>query len=98
MYTIHGIIINLCSYKPLMGTGSEKLFNMQTGNYGADSVNWVDPRFKAGRVISLADLWMQQRTFTKPEGIVFGKCVYKKRHAAVQQRGRVRGAAKYLSG
>lgn len=87
MYTIHGIIINLCSYKPLMGTGSEKLFNTQTGNYGADSVNWVYPRFKAGRVISLADLWMQHRTFTKPEGIVFGKCVYKKRHAAVQQRG-----------
>lgn len=48
MYTIHGIIMNLCSYKPLMGTGSEKLFNTQTVNYGADFVNWVYPQFKTG--------------------------------------------------
>lgn len=43
MYTIHGIIMNLCSCKPLMGTGSEKLFNTQTANYGVDFVNWVGP-------------------------------------------------------
>lgn len=33
----------------------------------------------------------------KPEGIIFGKCVYKKRHAAVQQSSWLRGTAKYLS-
>lgn len=47
MYTIHGIIMNLCSYKPLMGTRNEKLFNTQTVNYGADFVNWVYPSLQA---------------------------------------------------
>lgn len=45
MYTIHGIIMNFCSFKPLMGTGSKKLFNMQTANYGADFVNWLTLQF-----------------------------------------------------
>lgn len=45
MYTIHGIIMNFCSCKPLMGTGSEKLFNMQTANYGVDFVNWLTLQF-----------------------------------------------------
>lgn len=40
----------------------------------------------------------QKRTFMKAEGIVFGKCVYKKRHAAAQQSGRPRGTAEYLRG
>lgn len=43
------------------------------------SLKWERDRF--GRFME------QQRTFAKPEGIIFGKCVYKKRHAAVQQSG-----------
>lgn len=45
MYTIHSIIMNFCSFKPLMGTGSKKLFNMQTANYGAVCVNWLTLQF-----------------------------------------------------
>lgn len=37
--------MNFCSFKPLMGTGSKKLFNMQTANYGADFVNWLAHQF-----------------------------------------------------
>lgn len=78
MYTIHGIIMNLCSCKPLMGTGSEKLFNTQTANYGVDFVNWVGPnlereRDKVGRFME------QQHTYTNLVLVSFN-CVYKNRH------------------
>lgn len=47
--------MNFCSFKPLMGTGSKKLFNMQTANYGADFVNCLALQF--GRFM------VEQRTF-----------------------------------
>lgn len=40
--------MNLCSYKPLMGTGSVELFNMQTANYCVGLVNWLCPMFRTG--------------------------------------------------
>lgn len=40
--------MNLCSYKPLMGTGSVELFNMQTANYCVGLVNWLCPLFRTG--------------------------------------------------
>lgn len=39
--------MNLCSYKPLMGIGSEELFNTQTVDYGVGLVNWLCPQFRA---------------------------------------------------
>lgn len=70
--------MNLCSCKPLMGTGSEKLFNTQTANYGVDFVNWVGPnlereRDKVGRFME------QQHTYTNLVLVSFN-CVYKNRH------------------
>lgn len=47
-HTIHGIIMNLCSYKPLMGTGSKELLNTQTANYCVGLVNWLCPLFRMG--------------------------------------------------
>lgn len=35
--------MNLWNYKPLMGTGSEELFNTQTANYCVGFVNWLCP-------------------------------------------------------
>lgn len=40
--------MNLCSHKPLMGTGSEELFNTQTANYCVGFVNWLCPQFRTG--------------------------------------------------
>lgn len=59
MFTIYCIIMNFCSFKPLMGTGSKKLLNMQTANYGADFVNWLALQF--GRFT------VEQAIFAKPQ-------------------------------
>lgn len=57
--------MNLCSYKPLMGTEAEELFNTQTANYCVGLVNWLSLVFRTAGDLRNCSTRTRQQCFRK---------------------------------